>query len=94
MSAIYFPAKDFRPHKNPSDMSVYLWNDRVVEFVFCKTCGIFPYFGNDEYGYRVNLGCVEQLDAYALKISIIDGRSMAIAENPGPHPGDGSANPL
>ena len=88
MSATYIPAKDFRPHENPEDMSAYLWNDRVVDALFCKNCGVFPYFGNDEYGYRVNLGCVEQLDALSLEISVLDGRSMPLAENPGPHPGN------
>jgi hypothetical protein len=53
----------------------------------CKTCGIFPYFGNDEYGFRVNLGCVEQIDAMSLPISIIDGKSLAVSGNPGPWPG-------
>jgi len=86
MSGKYIPASDFQPHKNPEQMSIYQWNDRVVEALFCKVCGIFPYFGNEEWGYRVNLGCVEQLDALALDISIIDGRSMPLAENPGPHP--------
>ncbi len=88
MSDKYIPAVDFVPHKNLEYMAVYQWNDRVVENLFCKTCGIFPYFGNEEWGYRVNLGCVEQLDALSLNNGILDGRSMPIAENPGPHPGD------
>jgi hypothetical protein len=87
VSARYIPAADFTPHENPEHMSIYQWNDRVVDALFCKTCGVFPYFGNAEWGYRINLGCVEQLDALALKIDIIDGRSMPLAEDPGPHPG-------
>jgi hypothetical protein len=88
VSAHYILAKDFQPHPNTEDFAVYQWNDRVIEGLFCKNCGIFPYFGNEEWGYRVNLGCVEQLDALALDVSILDGRSIPIAENPGPHPGD------
>jgi hypothetical protein len=87
MSATYIPAVDFVAHKTPEDMSRYAWNDRVVDALFCKSCGIFPYFGNEKWGYRVNLGCVEQLDAMTLEIGIIDGKSMPIAENPEPHPG-------
>lgn len=87
MSARYIPAANFRPHGNSDDFNVYRWNDRVVDYVTCKTCSIFPYFGNEKWGYRVNLGCVDQLDALALNISIIDGRSMALAAEPGPHPG-------
>lgn len=88
MSACYISSADFTPHKDISQLSSYQWNDRVVDAIFCKSCGIFPYFGNDQYGYRVNLGCVEQLDALSLKIEILDGRSMPLSENPGPHPGE------
>lgn len=88
MSVQYIPASDFTPHQNPEHLSGYQWNDRVVNALFCKNCGIFPYFGNEEFGYRVNLGCVEQLDALSLKVEILDGRSMPLSENPGPHPGD------
>ncbi len=88
MSSQYIPAKDFTPHQDMSLLSDYRWNDRVVEHLFCKNCGIYPYHGDSEYGYRVNLGCVEGLDPLSLKIEIIDGRSMEIAPNPGPHPGD------
>jgi hypothetical protein len=87
MSAIYVPAKDFKPHQNCDDMSAYQWNDRVVDALFCKTCGVFPYFGNEEFGYRVNLGCVEQLDPLDLSITVLDGKSMPLSDNPGPHPG-------
>lgn len=88
MSSQYFPAEDFQPHKDDADLIDYQWNDRVVGHIFCKTCGIYPYHGNAEYGYRVNLGCVEGLDPLALEISLIDGRSMAISDNPGAHPGE------
>jgi hypothetical protein len=80
MSSSYVPAADFEPHDNPEDMSEYRWNDRVVDHLFCKTCGIFPYFGGAEYGYRVNLGCIDALDVLGLDISVIDGRSMPVRE--------------
>jgi hypothetical protein len=59
-------------------LSDYRWNDRVVNHLFCKTCGIYPYHGNSEYGYRVNLGCVDGIDPLALEIGIIDGQSMPV----------------
>lgn len=89
MSAKYIPSAEFVPHQKSDQLTTYKWNDRVVDAIFCNKCGIFPYFGNEEWGYRVNLGCVEQLDALSLKIEILDGRSIPISEDPGPHPGDG-----
>ncbi len=76
MSSQYIPARDFEPHRDASDMNTYLWCDRVVNHLFCKTCGIYPYHGDETLGYRVNLGCVEGIDVLALDIGIIDGRSL------------------
>jgi len=86
MSSHYIPNEKFRGHGEMADFNCYRWNDRVVDFLTCKTCGIYPYHGNAEYGFRVNLGCVEQLDALRLEIKILDGKAMPLAENPGPHP--------
>lgn len=80
MSSEYIPAADFTPHPDADDLGDYRWNDRVVNHLFCKTCGIYPYHGNDEYGYRVNLGCVEGIDPLSLAIGILDGRSLPLRE--------------
>lgn len=82
VSSTYIPAEDFEPQADMDCLSDYRWNDRVVNHLFCKSCGIYPYHGDSECGYRVNLGCVEELDVLALEISIIDGRAM-----PGSLPG-------
>jgi hypothetical protein len=81
LSSSFIPAADFTPHQDARDLGVYLWNDRVLSNYFCKACGIFTYTGyddNDKGGYRVNLGCVEGLDALALEIRILDGKSLPV----------------
>ncbi len=92
MSSKYIPAEDFSPIENKSELTDYRWNDRVVNHLFCRTCGVYPYHGDPDYGYRVNLGCVEQLDPFSLDIRIIDGKSMAICDEPGPHPAPNEAS--
>lgn len=82
MSSVYFPAEDFQPHEDMGDFIAYRWNDKVVDHLFCKTCGIYPYHGNTEYGYRVNLGCVEGLDIFSLEVGLIDGKSMPVTDSP------------
>src|SRR5271167_1650741 len=86
LSSTYIPAADFTPHPDPHDLGVYLWNEKVLNNYFCKSCGIFTYIGDGENnvdGYRVNLGCVEGLDPLALEISIIDGKALPAIEGPG-----------
>jgi len=86
LSWTYIPAADFTPHQDPSDLGLYLWNEKVLSNYFCKSCGIFTYIGDGENakdGYRVNRGCIEGLDALALEISIIDGKTLPVIEEPG-----------
>ena len=46
LSSSYIPAADFTPHHDPSELGVYLWNERVLNNYFCKSCGIFVYIGD------------------------------------------------
>ena len=73
LSPRYVPAAD--------DLGLYLWNERVLNNYFCKTCGIFTYIADGEGGkdgYRVNLGCVEGLDVFRLDVKRIDGKSVPL----------------
>ena len=83
LSSRYIPAADFTPHAEPADLHVYLWNERVLNNYSCRHCGVFVYIGDgagDRDGYRVNLGCVEDLDTLALQVRIIDGKSVPLVE--------------
>lgn len=59
-------------------LSVYHWGDRMMNHWFCPTCGISPFSDPiDRPGtYRVNLGCVDGVDPYALAVTVIDGASF------------------
>jgi hypothetical protein len=84
-------SKYFRPDEveveSSEKLAVYQFGERDVNHHFCQTCGIAPfstvasvppdYDGPAKPGdYRVNLGCVHDLDVLALKIDVIDGRSF------------------
>ncbi|MFT6992937.1 MAG: hypothetical protein ACJASL_004938 [Paraglaciecola sp.] len=53
------------------------WGDQDVNHHFCKTCGICPFHDTSfEPGkYRVNLGCVGNIEPRELKIIHFDGRN-------------------
>ena len=86
MSRMYIPPDDFKPIAEDDSLADYRWNDRVVNHLFCKVCGVYPYHGDEKIGYRVNLGCVEQLDPLELDCVVFDGKSMPVSDCPGPHP--------
>jgi hypothetical protein len=65
---------------------VYRWNERVLSNYSCRHCGVFTYIGDgpdNRDGFRVNLGCVEELDSLSFDVRIIDGRSVPLARAAG-----------
>jgi hypothetical protein len=83
LSSTYIPASEFTPHHDPSDVGVYLWNERVLSNYFCKLCGVFTYIGDGENakdGYRVNLGCVSGLDPLGLDLRVIEGKGLPLVD--------------
>jgi hypothetical protein len=86
MSAKYLRPSDVEVEGTES-LTVYRFGDGDVNHHFCRTCGISPfntvaavppdYKGLARPGdYRINLGCVHDLDALTLDIEVIDGRSL------------------
>jgi hypothetical protein len=78
MSARYIPPEDFEELVGLEGVRVYQFGDHEVSHYFCPTCGIYPFHeGTAKPGhYRVNLGCIDDLDVLALPVEIIDGRSF------------------
>jgi hypothetical protein len=86
MSSDYIPPAAFELEGEGS-LAVYQFGDRSMSHYFCKSCGICPfsavaslpdgYQGRAQIGdRRVNLGCVDGLNALELAITMIDGRSF------------------
>ena len=86
MSASYLRPSDVEV-EGREHLAVYQFGDKGMSHFFCRTCGIAPfsqvasvppdYQGAARPGdYRVNLGCVHDLDALALEIVAVDGRSF------------------
>jgi hypothetical protein len=87
MSASYVRAEDMGPVEGRDGLAQYEFGDRDLKYYFCRRCGIHPfsivasappdYEGPARPGdYRVNLGCVHDLDALDLAIHVVDGRSF------------------
>jgi len=61
-------------------LTLYQFNTRAAKHYFCKHCGIYPFHQTrrDVTRWRVNLGCLEGVDAYALEASLADGASLSV----------------
>ena len=86
MSSNYFRPSDVEV-EGEEHLAPYQFGDKDVNHFFCRTCGIFPfntvasvpagYQGPARPGdYRVNLGCVHDLDVLSLDIEVINGKAL------------------
>ncbi len=59
-------------------LSVYQFDTKVAKHYFCNTCGIYPFHETMRIpgNYRVNLGCIDNIDTNELHIDIFDGKSI------------------
>ena len=59
-------------------LSVYQFGSAVAKHYFCGRCGIFTFVETrlNPNEYRVNLGCIDQLDSFALPVTLFDGESI------------------
>ncbi|MBT3785907.1 GFA family protein [bacterium] len=76
MSGGYYPPENFQLISGAESLSNYQFEPNMVNHYFCKHCGNYPFHdGTDNPGtFRVNLGCIDEIDLEALKIRIFDGK--------------------
>ena len=86
MSSRYFRPSEVEV-EGSENLTVYRFGDKDVNHCFCRTCGISPFITvasvPADYGgparpgdYRINLGCVHEIDALALDIEVLDGKAL------------------
>jgi hypothetical protein len=78
-----FAAGELRVLSGEDALTLYQFNTKVAKHYFCKHCGIYPFHQTrkDPLLWRVNLGCVDGLDAYALEAGVNDGASLSVVED-------------
>ena len=59
-------------------LGMYEFDTKIAKHYFCKQCGIYPFHQTLRMPghYRVNLGCIDSVDIYALNIDVFDGKSL------------------
>jgi hypothetical protein len=78
MTPHYVAPEDFVWLAGREALAIYRFGHRLVNHHFCPTCGVHPFHEPIERPghHRVNLGCVAEVDALALPVEIVDGRSF------------------
>jgi len=59
-------------------LGLYQFDTNIAKHYFCKTCGIYPFHQTMRKPghYRVNLGCIDEIDTSAINVDIFDGKSI------------------
>jgi hypothetical protein len=59
-------------------LSQYQFDTKIAKHYFCKHCGIYPFHQTMRKAgfYRINLGCIDEIDTDMLKLDIFDGKSI------------------
>ncbi|WP_460530789.1 GFA family protein [Chitinimonas naiadis] len=78
-----FPAADLLIVSGEDALTLYQFNTRVARHYFCKHCGIYPFHQTrtNPLLWRVNLGCLDEVDVYALETGVGDGASLSVVED-------------
>ena len=78
MATFTTPAEAMSITAEPDALKVYRFGTEKARHYFCGICGIYPFHTlmSRPGHYRVNLGCVEGVDASKLPFTVFDGASI------------------
>lgn len=71
------PRSRFRLLQGSADLITYTFNTGVAKHLFCKTCGIKPFYvpRSNPDGYSVNVRCLDTATIRHVNVSSFDGKN-------------------
>jgi len=78
MTPQVIPIEDIEIDAADGSLSLYQFGAKTAKHFFCKTCGIYPFHETARAPghYRVNLGCIENLDTSNFAVDVFDGKNL------------------
>ena len=76
MSPDVIPPASIQIEAKKGALGLYQFGAKTAKHYFCKECGIYTFHETARFPgmFRVNLGCVEGIDTFALKTEVFDGK--------------------
>ena len=70
--------KDLNIEADDDALGLYQFGARTAKHYYCKQCGIYTFHETARFPnkYRVNLGCIESVDVFALDAEVFDGKNL------------------
>ena len=59
-------------------LGLYQFGMKTAKHYFCKRCGIYPFHetARKPGHFRVNLGCIDEIDTFSLESDLFDGKHL------------------
>lgn len=78
MSGFTLAPEEIKIEVKGGSLGLYQFDSKVAKHYFCTVCGIYPFHETlrKPGHYRVNLGCIDDVDTEQLDITLFDGRSL------------------
>ncbi|OQX31232.1 MAG: aldehyde-activating protein [Candidatus Sedimenticola endophacoides] len=78
MSSEIIPPERLHIEAREGTLGLYQFGAATARHFFCRECGIYPFHqtARKPDHYRVNLGCVEGVDTFALECDLFDGKHL------------------
>jgi hypothetical protein len=74
----FAPAEQFQLQKGEGKMTSYKFNKKVIDHLFCSTCGVTSFARGEKDGkpmVAINTRCLDGVDPNSLDVMHFDGKS-------------------
>ncbi|RLA08784.1 MAG: GFA family protein [Gammaproteobacteria bacterium] len=78
MSSFVVSPDEIKITDESNNLTMYQFGDKTAKHYFCQKCGIHPFhqtFRQPNH-YRINLGCIQNIDMEKLTIKVFNGKEL------------------